>query len=110
MTFDEYQNRAHTTSLNTVIGEDRLLYPLLGVLSEAGEVAGKVKKVYRDNGGVFTDATKYTLSHELGDVLWGLSEICTQLGIPLELVAQRNLDKLADRAARGVIGGSGDER
>ena len=33
-----------------------------------------------------------------------------ELGFSLETVAQANLDKLASRAQRQVIGGSGDQR
>lgn len=110
MTFDEYQEAAHQTSKNTSIGGDTLLYPVLGLGDEIGEVLGKLKKCYRDNNGVLSDIDKYKISLELGDCTWYLAEICTQLGISFETVARRNLEKLADRAERGVIGGSGDER
>lgn len=50
------------------------------------------------------------LTKELGDVLWMVSAICSDHGIGLGEVAQRNIDKLASRAARGVLSGSGDNR
>jgi len=87
-----------------------IVYPTLGLANEAGEVAGKVKKIFRDRGGVITDADREALALELGDVLWYVSELCTRLGIPLGEVAAMNIAKLADRAARGVISGDGDHR
>ncbi len=87
-----------------------IVYPTLGLANEAGEVAGKVKKIFRDRGGVITDADREALALELGDVLWYLSELCTRLGISLEDVAARNIAKLTDRAARGVLHGDGDSR
>ena len=78
--------------------------------NEAGEVAGKVKKIFRDHGGVITDADRDALALELGDVLWYLTEICSRLDIRLEDVAARNIAKIADRMSRGVLGGEGDHR
>jgi NTP pyrophosphatase (non-canonical NTP hydrolase) len=87
-----------------------IVYPTLGLANEAGEVAGKVKKIFRDRGGVLTDADREALTLELGDVLWYVSELCTQLGIRLEDVAEANIAKLRDRTERGVLGGEGDRR
>lgn len=78
--------------------------------NEAGEVAGKVKKIFRDHDGVVTQADRDALTLELGDVLWYLSELCTQLGIQLEDVAARNIEKLRGRMERGTLSGSGDSR
>lgn len=107
--FDAYQRAAARTG--AVIPTDHpIVYPTLGLVNEAGEVAGKVKKIFRDRGGVISDADREALTLELGDVLWYLSELCTRLDIRLEDVAARNIDKLADRAARGVLQGDGDLR
>jgi NTP pyrophosphatase (non-canonical NTP hydrolase) len=110
MTFDEYQERAHQTSKDTVIGGDKLLYPVLGLAGEVGEIVDKVKKLYRDHDGYMTHAQRVELAKEGGDLLWYIAEICTQLEINFSFVAESNLKKLADRADRGVIGGSGDNR
>jgi NTP pyrophosphatase (non-canonical NTP hydrolase) len=73
-------------------------------------VADKVKKVLRDQGGEFSPKQRAAIAMELGDVLWYLSQLAEELGYSLETIAEANLKKLADRAARGVISGSGDQR
>jgi len=83
-----------------------VFYPTLGLSGEAGEVANKVKKVMRgDSGADFS-----CVPDELGDVLWYLAAIATDLGVTLEEIANKNIEKLYDRRARGVIKGSGDNR
>lgn len=77
----------------------------MGLTSEAGEVAGKIKKQIRD-GGVEVIGT----IDEIGDVFWYLVRLCDELGFDAEDVLQRNWAKLSDRKERGVIGGSGDKR
>jgi NTP pyrophosphatase (non-canonical NTP hydrolase) len=104
-----YQRAAARTGA-PIATDHPIVYPTLGLANEAGEVAGKVKKIFRDRQGIVTDADREALTLELGDVLWYLSELCTRLGIRLEDVAARNVAKLADRASRGVIGGDGDMR
>jgi NTP pyrophosphatase (non-canonical NTP hydrolase) len=107
--FSAYQRAAaHTAAL--IATDHPIVYPTLGLANEAGEVAGKVKKIFRDRQGQITEADREALALELGDVLWYLSEICTQLGIRLEDVAARNIAKIADRASRGVLSGDGDLR
>ncbi len=86
------------------------IYPTLGLLGEAGEIANKLKKVQRDSAGVLTQEHKEALKAELGDVLWYVSVLAFELGYSLAGVAAANLAKLADRAARGTISGSGDNR
>ena len=104
-----YQQAAARTGA-PIATDHPIVYPTLGLANEAGEVAGKVKKIFRDRQGVITDADREALTLELGDVLWYLSELCTRLGIRLEDVAARNIAKLADRASRGAIRGDGDLR
>lgn len=50
------------------------------------------------------------LQKECGDILWQLAGLCTVMGWSLEDIAQQNLDKLASRQKRNVIGGNGDNR
>lgn len=87
-----------------------LQYLVLGLTSEAGEVAGKLKKVWRDSEGVMTPETETAIVAELGDILWYLARFADELGYNLEEIALGNLDKLNSRRERGVIGGSGDTR
>ena len=104
--FYEYQAKTSETAIypepGTIVG---LMYCALGAASETGEIAGKIKKYFRDGVIDFDDMEK-----EIGDVLWYLSQICNELGLTLQDAAAGNLNKLASRKARGVIGGNGDNR
>ena len=110
MTFEEYQKQALGTRLSTGDDFKDLLHWVLGINGEAGEVAEKVKKIIRDKGGHISVEDKQELAKELGDVLWYLAVLADQLGVPLEAIADQNLDKLRSRKERGVLGGSGDNR
>jgi len=55
-------------------------------------------------------AHPYKIEKELGDVLWYLSNIASDLGLSLSQIAKTNLDKLEDRKERDVIKGEGDDR
>jgi NTP pyrophosphatase (non-canonical NTP hydrolase) len=107
--FLAYQQQSRTTALYPDVGANPI-YPTLGLCGEAGEVADKVKKVIRDQGGRFSPETIAALRLELGDVLWYLAQLATELGLDLEGIASANLEKLASRAARNVIAGDGDHR
>jgi NTP pyrophosphatase (non-canonical NTP hydrolase) len=87
-----------------------LAYPALGLAGEAGEVAEHAKKAIRDDGGSVSDERKDSMSKELGDVLWYVAQIATELGLDLNEIADQNLQKLLSRQQRGVLSGSGDER
>lgn len=82
----------------------------LGLTGESGELADKIKKVYRDKGGVFKQEERDAIAKELGDVLWYVTRLGATLGFSLEQIAEMNIEKLADRAKRGKISGSGDDR
>ena len=104
-----YQEQSRKTYSDIEVN-DPIVYPTLGLVNEAGEVAGKIKKIFRDRGGEITDADREALKHELDDVLWYLTQICTNLDLTLEEVAEANLDKLFSRLERGQIQGDGDHR
>jgi NTP pyrophosphatase (non-canonical NTP hydrolase) len=109
MDFSTYQRRSGETARYPRVGANPI-YPTLGLCGESGEVADKVKKVLRDRDGIFDADTLRSLALELGDVLWYVSQLATELGLSLEEIAEANLAKLASRAERNVIGGSGDQR
>lgn len=109
MDFSEYQRKARNTAKYPVIG-DGVIYPTLGLTNEAGEVAGKIKKVFRDKGGLISEGDRQALKSELGDVLWYLAQVATELGLSLDEIAEGNIHKLLDRQARGKIQGEGDDR
>ncbi len=111
MTFKEYQEQAIHTLLYPGSGDIMgLLYVVLGINGEAGEMAEKVKKILRDSNGQVSEEKRQQLILELGDVLWYAAATAYELGTTLEEVAQRNVDKLSSRHTRGKIQGSGDNR
>ena len=109
MDFKTYQKRARETAQYPNLGSNNI-YPTLGLVGQSGEVAEKVKKVLRDKKGIFDQDSKNAIKKELGDVLWYISNLCTELNFTLDEVAAQNLEKLRLRAAKGMISGSGDDR
>ena len=108
MTFNEYQQ---TTRKTAIYPQDmKVVYPPIGLAGETGEVAEKVKKTIRDKQGVFDPDTTRELAKELGDVLWYIAAIASDLGLDLDDVAQANIDKIHSRQARNLLHGQGDNR
>lgn len=94
MDFGQYQLQSRRTAKYPPIGHG-VIYPTLGLTNEAG---------------VIGEAEREALKGELGDVLWYLAQVCTELDLSLDEVAEYNLKKLLDRLERGKIGGDGDNR
>ncbi|HJR81938.1 MAG TPA: nucleoside triphosphate pyrophosphohydrolase family protein [Anaerolineales bacterium] len=109
MDFHDYQTKSRKTAGYPAVGHP-VIYPTLGLINEAGEVAGKIKKVFRDKGGEISEETREALKAELGDVLWYLAQIATELELSLDDIAEANIAKLYDRLERGKIRGDGDNR
>ncbi len=109
MEFEEYQKKSRVVAKYPNAGEN-YIYPTLGLSGESGEVAEKIKKVLRDKNGQLNEVDCEEIKKELGDVLWYLAQLATELGISLEDVAAGNLAKLYDRMKRGKLSGSGDNR
>jgi len=103
MTADFYEARASKTAIFPK--EKALEYLALGLTSEAGEVAGKVKKLIRDGKG-----DKKAIASEIGDVLWYCAMLARETEVPLNTIMQDNLKKLHGRKERGTLKGSGDNR
>ncbi len=103
VTPDLYENLASQTAIFPK--EKALEYLALGLTSEAGEVAGKVKKLIRDGKG-----DKKAIASEIGDVLWYCAMLAKETDVPLNDIMKENLRKLHSRKERGTLSGSGDER
>ena len=108
--FPTYQKQAQTTAVYPGRGEGNFVYPALGLAGETGEICEKLKKAIRDEGGKISDERKSLLAKELGDVLWYIATLATELGLDLGDIASGNLAKLAARKQAGKIHGSGDLR
>ena len=108
MEFSEYQEEALKTAIYPK--EIGVLYCALGLCGEAGEVAEKIKKIYRDKQGKLSIEDFNDLKKELGDVLWYINAIAGEMDCSLEGIAIENLNKLKSRAEIDVIQGSGDNR
>ena len=108
MRFSEYQRFSRRTA--GYPREAWLYYPALGLVGEAGEVAEHAKKAIRDDQGLVSDERREAISRELGDVLWYVAQLASELGLELEDIATANLEKLFSRQRRGVLSGSGDDR
>jgi len=107
--FDAYQEYAEETAVYPDKG-DNIYYPALGLAGEAGEVCEKIKKIMRDQKGFVTEENVEEISKELGDVLWYISTIATEINISLSCIAEDNIKKLQSRQHRGTLHGSGDNR
>ena len=93
--------------------EHAVFYPALGLAGEAGEVANKIKKIMRDRKGDVNNLSgeiKDDIASELGDCLWYISALATDLGIGLDGVAVENIKKLDKRQENNTLHGSGDKR
>ena len=108
LTFDDYQAKAKETAIYPQ--NVKLLYPALGLTGEAGEVANKVKKVVRDGVNNMPSDWREQIAAELGDVLWYVASVATDLNLSLGQIAEENNTKLNSRKERGTIGGFGDTR
>lgn len=109
MDFDQYQKLARSTAVDPDLGNN-YVYPVLGLGGEAGEIQEKIKKVIRDKNGIIDDGTRKAIELELGDLLWYLSNLASELKLSLADIARSNIAKLVSRTERDKIHGEGDER
>lgn len=108
MELSEYQRLSRRTA--EYPREAWLAYPALGLAGEAGEVAEHAKKVIRDDRGRLGAERRAAMAKELGDVLWYVAQVASELELDLNEIAEENLEKLLSRQRRGVLSGSGDDR
>ena len=106
LTFNNYQKVARKTA----IYKDGIFYPTLGLCGESVEVAEKIKKIYGDNDGIISEYNKEQIVKEMGDVLWYIANLATDLNVSLEDVAKKNLEKIQTRQQKNLIHGDGDNR
>ncbi len=106
LTFKQYQAASRATAIYREQGAN-YVYPTLGLMSEAGEVADRIKRIERDDGGMVTDQKRVEVSSELGDVLWYVAQLATEFGLELSDIAAENLEKLKRRQDDGTLGGYG---
>ena len=109
MTFNDYQAKTNKTAIYPDRGHN-FVYPVLGMLGEAGEVAEKIKKVWRDKNNIVSDEDKLEIKKEMGDVLWYLSQLASELEISFDDVASTNILKINSRLDRNKLHGDGDNR
>jgi len=105
---DEYASKASAFAVYPEAGTssgNELHYLALGLVEEAGEVAGKMAKRYRDETWDIQAVCK-----ELGDVYWYLGQLCLALNVEPSVVLTMNLKKLEDRRNRMALMGDGDNR
>lgn len=107
--FRQYQYYSRQTAIYPNKGNN-FVYPTLGLCGESGEIAEKIKKIIRDKDGVISEQTKEDLEKELGDVLWYISNLASELNLDMQKIARKNLEKLFDRLERNKITGEGDNR
>ena len=109
MTAEFYEMKAGQTAIFPKY--KALEYLALGLTSEAGEVAGKVKKLIRDGEDMEGfELKKIAIASEIGDVLWYCAMLAKEVGVPLNDIMKDNLKKLHGRKVRGTLHGSGDNR
>ena len=109
MDFNQYQIKSNTNVLYQPIVHE-VIYPLLYLTCKSGVVVESIKKLLKENDGVFSIEDSRRIRMELGDVLYALAQISTKLSIQLNDIAETNLNKFTDLKERGVISGNGDQR
>ena len=111
LTLNEYQQQSRTTAIYPGRGESiGLIYTAIGLSGETGEVMEHIKKSIRDDNKVISPERRESIIKELGDVLWYLSQVASELNVDLSDVANRNMEKLQKRKEQGKISGQGSDR
>lgn len=109
MTNEEYQKATDGFALYD--SDVSMEYLMLGLVAEAGEVAGKMAKYYRgDFGDDITPELANAIDLEMGDILWFISQYCNETGTTITALMEKNIQKLTDRRERDAIRGEGDDR
>lgn len=94
--FDDYQVLARRTQNMELTQAQRVHHALFGLASEVGEIHAIFQKFYQ---GHHIDTND--LIDEAGDALWFLAELCDWIGVNMDEVAVRNIEKLKKRYPNG---------
>lgn len=82
----EYQKTARSTAIYLDAGNNKMIYPALGIIGECGEVADKIKKLIRDANWEMKPDRMTAIVKELGDCCWYLANICCDTGLDLSMM------------------------
>ena len=93
MKISEYQEFCAKGILPATLEREPIVGFALGLAGESGEVIDDIKKKYFHGRTIDPNHT----IEELGDVMWYVANIATQLGVTLDEVIERNADKLRVR-------------
>lgn len=105
-TYDDFVESMWVGATNLGTLESELNFIGLAICEEAGEVAGKLKKLSRGDGNI----TVKMIAQELGDTLYYITKLGNKIGYTLESLLLLNATKLTERHAKGTLKGSGDNR
>ena len=112
MDIDKYQGIIEKTAIYPK--EIGIAYCALGMNGEAGEVAEKAKKLYRDkdllNNPSISEEDRKALAKEIGDVVWYCTALASEIGVPMSDILEVNYNKLIKRRETRTLQGSGDNR
>lgn len=106
----------HQTRKTAVYGsgvntkQEQILYCMLGLVGETGEIAEKLKKKLRGGGKLEEFIDDPIIAKELGDVAWYWARLCDELNWDTSAVLEMNVAKLLSRLKRDKIHGEGDDR
>jgi NTP pyrophosphatase (non-canonical NTP hydrolase) len=112
MDFNTYQRESQKTAVYPKITNVDVLYPIVGLAGEVGELCNFIKKIVRSNVSTSSNLkeillkdpqTLNTIKLELGDIQWYIAALCTELNIDLDDVALSNLKKLQNRYETNTI-------
>lgn len=94
---DSYQTLALTTANREGTAKTRLPNWSMGLAGESGELIDILKKHVYHGHALDMEAAK----KELGDVLWYVAVLASELGFKLSEVAEANIEKLEKRYTNG---------
>jgi len=98
----------------SVAETNRVLYMMVGLAGEAGEIANMAQKAMRGDFNLnelrMFPPRREKLIGEMGGVFWFLYGLCDAIGIDPADVRELNAETLLSRKERGTLMGDGDER